>query len=74
MTRDYDIQTKKVEQFKKEIINICKKYELSISHEDCHGGFVIEDYDDINSNWFLSATDETLDKHNDINLSDERIG
>jgi len=31
----------KVELFLDEIYAICKKYNLSLSHEDCQGGFII---------------------------------
>lgn len=41
--------------FKKEIIEICKKYNLSISHEDCHGGFIITEYNEYCTNWFNNA-------------------
>jgi hypothetical protein len=38
----------KVNEFLEEIINVCKKYKLSISHEDTHGSFIIEDYSEKN--------------------------
>ena len=37
--------------FLNEIDNICKKYNLSISHEDSHGAFILEKYDDYNIKW-----------------------
>lgn len=46
---------KKANEFKKEIIATCKKYDFSISHEDGHGGFIITDYDDFYSDWFNEA-------------------
>ena len=44
-------EEKKVAEFLNEIETICKKYNLSISHEDSHGGFIIEKYDDYNIEW-----------------------
>lgn len=38
-------------KFLNEIDNICKKYNFSISHEDSHGAFILEKYDDYNIRW-----------------------
>ena len=38
-------------EFLNEIDNICKKYNFSISHEDSHGGFILEKYNDYNIKW-----------------------
>lgn len=47
-----EIETpEEVKNFLNEIDNICKKYNLSISHEDCHGAFIIERYDNFNIRW-----------------------
>lgn len=46
---------KKLIDFFNEIDNICKKYNYSISHEDEHGAFEIEKYNDININWLKNA-------------------
>lgn len=48
-----------VKEFIKEIVEVCKKHNLSISHEDCHGGFEIENYDEYNIKWFSAASDLT---------------
>lgn len=42
-------------QFINEICEICKNYGFSISHEDSHGSFIIEKYNDTNINWFKNA-------------------
>lgn len=39
----------------KEILDVCKKHGLSISHEDGHGNFIIEEYSDNYSEWFKNA-------------------
>ena len=55
-------RSEKVKEFVKEIIKVCKKHELSISHEDQHGGFEIEDYDDCFTAWFSQASDRTKEE------------
>ena len=37
---------------------ICTIHGLSISHEDGHGAFIVEDYDERNIDWLFNA-----DKH-----------
>lgn len=45
----------KIIEFFNEIDTVCKKYGFSISHEDCHGAFIIEDYDKSNMEWLRDA-------------------
>ena len=40
-----------VDKYLEEIEQISKRYNLSISHEDCHGAFIIEKYDKLNIKW-----------------------
>ena len=51
----------KIDAFIAEIIEVSKKHGLSISHEDAHGAFEIENYDEENSKWLLYANDRTSD-------------
>ena len=44
-----------IDNFMKEILDVCKKHGLSISHEDGHGNFIIEEYSDNYSEWFKNA-------------------
>lgn len=37
-------QPKEMKEFIDEIIKVMKKHNLSISHEDSHGGFIIDKY------------------------------
>lgn len=46
----------KIDAFIDEITAVCKKHGLSISHEDHHGSFVIESYDDDNIQWLDNAS------------------
>lgn len=51
-----EIETpEEVINFLNEIDNICKKYNLSISHEDGHGAFIIERYDNYNIRWLKNC-------------------
>jgi hypothetical protein len=45
----------KMLEFFEEIDLVCKLYNLSISHEDGHGAFVIEEYDEFNIRWLKNA-------------------
>lgn len=44
-----------MKKFIEEIEVLCKKYNFSISHEDCHGAFEIERYDEGLMEWFKHA-------------------
>ena len=51
-----DIETpENIINFLNEITKIYKKYNLSLSHEDCHGAFIIEDYDEYNIKWLKDS-------------------
>lgn len=41
--------------FLEEIDSVCKRHGLSISHEDYHGAFIIEEYDEGNIKWLSHA-------------------
>jgi len=42
-----------IAEFKLEVIELCKKYGISISHEDEHGSFLFKEYKDDLAAWFL---------------------
>lgn len=44
-----------VKSFYKQLIALYKKYNLSISHEDSQGGFIIENYNKNNVDWIMDA-------------------
>ena len=48
-------QPKEMKEFIEEIIKVMKKYNLSISHEDSQGAFIIEKYDKNNIKWLKDA-------------------
>ena len=41
--------------FLDEINLVCKKHNLSISHEDTYGSFIIEEYDKDSIDWLFHA-------------------
>jgi quinol monooxygenase YgiN len=51
----------KAKQFIEEILGVCRKFNLSISHEDGHGTFLIEEYNDYDADW-LGYSVEDLEK------------
>lgn len=56
------VENKEVDSFINEIISVCKKHGMSISHEDSHGGFIIVKYKDSYAEWFLNAHDHMSDE------------
>lgn len=57
-----NVENVKIDAFLQEIIAICKKHGYSISHEDGHGAFEIENTDDHNFDWLLNAHDCTTNQ------------
>jgi len=49
------MENEQVDKFLQEIASSCQKYKLSISHEDTHGAFIIEAYDESNIEWLMNA-------------------
>ena len=44
-----------IEGFLKDYDSICKKYNVSLAHEDCYGAFIIQEYDEENIEWVEGA-------------------
>ena len=42
-------------KFLNELDELCIKYDISISHEDSQGSFILETYDDYNIKWLRAA-------------------
>jgi hypothetical protein len=47
-----------VDAFMHELVELCKKHNLSIGHEDHHGGFLIHPYNEYNIDWLKNAVFE----------------
>jgi hypothetical protein len=54
-----DVHKKKVQYFLNRIREVCRNLGFSLAHEDFHGAFIIEDYDEQNIKWLFSASDQT---------------
>ncbi|QXN69904.1 hypothetical protein MAWWA_93 [Bacillus phage vB_BspH_Mawwa] len=50
------MKKEKVEKFLEEIEKVCRKHNMSISHEDGHGAFIIEKFDEFNISWLKGAS------------------
>jgi len=49
----------KIQAFKNEIKEVCKKYDIVIGHENTEGGFVLKNaYDEKFMQWFMDAATE----------------
>ena len=48
-------------EFKEEVCDLCRKYGVCISHEDCQGGFIIESYSKQKEEWFMDAEDKATE-------------
>jgi hypothetical protein len=64
-TNTFAKENKEIDLFIQEILALCKKHGFSIAHEDTHGSFVIEKYNDYDSEWFEAAM---------INIKEENDG
>lgn len=42
-------------KFIEDIIEVYKKHNLSLSHEDGHGAFIVDDYDQYNIDWLRQS-------------------
>jgi len=52
-------ENKKIDAFLAEVIEVCKKHGMSISHEDAHGAFIVEPFDEASVKWLMDAQDGT---------------
>ena len=50
-----EVEMPRVDAFIEDVVAVCTKHGMSISHEDGHGAFEIEDYDESCSDWLRVA-------------------
>ncbi len=53
--RDFIETPQRVKAFFEEIEKVCQKHGLSISHEDGHGSFIINEFDKDDIEWLKGA-------------------
>lgn len=44
-----------IDAFLSEVLGVCKKHGLSISHEDIGGAFVVKKFNDGDNDWLFNA-------------------
>lgn len=54
-----EIENPKIDAFLEEIMEVCKRHGLAISHEDAHGGFEIVPLEQGDLPWLMQARDCT---------------
>lgn len=47
-----------VDAFLEDIIKVCLEHNMSLSHEDTQGGFLVENLKEINFSWLYAADDK----------------
>lgn len=58
------IENPAIDAFLEEVIAVCKKHNLSLSHEDGHGAFEVEPFDESYSAWLMGAHDASKKEKN----------
>jgi hypothetical protein len=51
-----------IKNFLREYKELCKKYDVSLGHEDEHGGFILYEYDEEMIEWVEAASDGVEDR------------
>jgi hypothetical protein len=52
----------RMQSFLEDIKKVCEKHNLSISHEDGHGSFIVEEFDEGNIKWLFNASKNYKDR------------
>jgi hypothetical protein len=55
-----EVWNPKVNSFIEDVLAVCRKHGLSISHEDRYGAFTVEYFDQKLADWLQAAHDETI--------------
>lgn len=64
------VHSAKAEAFINDLVEVFKKHNLALAHEDRHGSFLIDDLHDGNVEWLRDASIETLSLTDDEHDSD----
>ncbi len=60
--RDKFSQSKSVALFLYDVVAVCKRHDMSLSHEDVEGAFRVQPFSENNIEWLKAAFDETETK------------
>ncbi len=61
-----ELEDVRIDSFLSEVIAVCKKHGFSLSHEDCHGGFIVTEFDQDAADWLFAATPDITYKKEDL--------
>jgi hypothetical protein len=54
-TTESGVENKAVDDFLHEILAVCERHKMSLSHEDKHGSFIVEKFDKDLADWLINA-------------------
>ena len=57
----YKQQTEEVKNYLRELIEVSRRHNMSLSHEDSQGAFIVEKFSEDNAHWLLTAFNEVKD-------------
>lgn len=46
-----------IDKFLEEVVEVCERHKLTLSHEDLNGAFQVEEMDEANMEWLRNAED-----------------
>lgn len=55
MSKKDFVENKEIDDFLRAIAEVCKEHGFSLSHEDIHGAFIVEEYDENNIQYLMEA-------------------
>lgn len=61
--REHVKMSEEIRSFLIEYEELCRKHNITLSHEDGHGAFLIDDFSESNIEWVSQASDDRLDKN-----------
>lgn len=53
------VENSEIDAYLTEVIEVSRRHGFSIAHEDGHGAFEIEEFDEGNASWLMEAHDNT---------------
>jgi hypothetical protein len=59
VVKNENVENPKIDAFLDEVIAVCRKHGLSITHEDGHGSFEVSPFKEDYAEWLLCANDST---------------
>ena len=57
VSKQVDTRSIQARRFLRDLAKVCRKHNLSLSHEDGHGAFIVTNYRTLYENWLLDAAE-----------------